>query len=491
MSDDLGDLIARLRTRAPRVVVIGDVILDRWLRGGVHRLSREAPVPVVEVGEPDDCAGGAANTAANLAALGASVQLLTVVGDDAEGRRLRHLLQEEGVDVSGVIVGSGDTASKTRIVADEQIMVRVDRGGREPLPRRDREHLREALSLIDPDDVLVVCDYDGGIFDETMIAALSRHRHPGTVIVDAHDLARWAPVRPDIVTPNHRETAALLGRPLPEGPARVAAVERAASEILSAAGCVSAVVTLDCEGTVAIERGGSTSRTHARPMPERQATGAGDTFAAALSVATALDAPLARAARFAQRAADLVVARPGTAICTLDELEAALADARHGDPRAPTTQDALREALAAERARGRTIVFTNGCFDVLHLGHTVHLQQAKELGDVLVVALNDDASVHRLKGPGRPVNPVEDRARVLQALGSVDHVVVFSEDSPVRLLEDLQPQIYAKGGDYTAEMLDETPVVRAYGGDVRILEFIPAHSTTEIVNRIAQGAPLR
>jgi rfaE bifunctional protein nucleotidyltransferase chain/domain len=173
-------------------------------------------------------------------------------------------------------------------------------------------------------------------------------------------------------------------------------------------------------------------------------------------------------------------------VCALSDLDAVVADGTA----VPGTLDhnALRAVLAHERAQGRTIVFTNGCFDLLHLGHTAHLRQAKQLGDVLVVALNDDASVRRLKGPSRPVTPIEDRARVLESLGSVDYVTVFAEDSPSALLADVRPDVYVKGGDYTPEMLEETAVVRAYGGQVRILDFIPAHSTTEIVARIAQRA---
>ncbi|MDX2376729.1 D-glycero-beta-D-manno-heptose 1-phosphate adenylyltransferase [Microbacterium sp. LRZ72] len=486
MGDDLRGILHLLRERPPRVVVAGDAILDRWLRGDVRRLSREAPVPVVDAAEPEECAGGAANTAVNLAALGASVRLIAAVGDDSDGERLLALLRRAGVDTSGVLVRPGATASKTRVVGDGQIVVRVDSGSGEELSARDRGRVREALTGVAGDETLLVCDYGAGLLDDSAVAALADAPRPAQLLVDAHDLGRWRPARPDVVTPNSGETSALLGRHLPQGAVRVAAVTDAAPHVLAASGAAAAVVTLDRDGTVVIDAAGRVHRTHAHPVPEHQATGAGDTFAAALAVATALGAELPRAAAFAQRAADVVVARPGTAVCTLDALEAAITGT--GAPRA-VGLEALRAALAEQS--GRTVVFTNGCFDVLHLGHTTHLQQAKALGDVLVVALNDDDSVRRLKGPGRPINPLEDRARVLEALGCVDHVVVFSEDSPSRLLAELRPQIYAKGGDYTAEMLEETPVVRSYCGEVRILDFIPAHSTTEVVNRIAQGAPLR
>jgi rfaE bifunctional protein kinase chain/domain/rfaE bifunctional protein nucleotidyltransferase chain/domain len=489
---DPSEIARRVRARPPRVLVVGDVILDRWLRGGVRRLSREAPVPVVEAAEQVDCPGGAGNAAANLAALGAHVRLIGEIGDDADGRAVRALLEQAGVDTSGLIVGDGrPTASKTRVVGDDQILVRVDRA-RPPRPEDHRpigEPLLDAI-IPAPDETLVICDYEGGLLDDRLARELSRRRPKARIVVDAHDVARWAPLRPDLVTPNAGEATTLLGRALPDGAARADALGDAAAEVLRAAGASAAIVTLDRDGTVLLEaRGGAaaaTHRTHARPAPEHQATGAGDTFVAAAAVALAVGAAPAAAADFAQRAADVVVARPGTAVCALSDLDAVVADGTA----VPGTldHDALRAVLAHERAQGRTIVFTNGCFDLLHLGHTAHLRQAKQLGDVLVVALNDDASVRRLKGPGRPVTPIEDRARVLESLGSVDYVTVFAEDSPSALLADVRPDVYVKGGDYTPEMLEETAVVRAYGGQVRILDFIPAHSTTEIVARIAQRA---
>jgi D-beta-D-heptose 7-phosphate kinase/D-beta-D-heptose 1-phosphate adenosyltransferase len=486
MTAPLDDLVDRLRAAAPPVTVVGEAILDRWQRGGAKRISREAPVPVVEVDgeEPEECPGGAANTAVNLASLGARVRLVTAIGDDADGRRLRQLVSQAGVDTSGFVVRTGSpTPSKTRILAGDQILVRVDHGVHEHLSVADRALLHERLREHDPESVLVVCDYGTGLLDAATIELLAGLPRPRTILVDAHDLRPWAALRPDLVTPNSVETELLLGRTLPAH-GRPEAVGAAARDVLTASGAAAAVVTLDTDGTVVLERGEPTHRTYARPAPEHQASGAGDTFAAALAAASAIGADLRAAAGFAQRAADVVVARPGTSVCTLADLTSDGSETGS----APLSPEQLRAALQAERLRGRTVVFTNGCFDVLHLGHTRHLRQAKDLGDILVVALNDDDSVRRLKGPGRPVNPLEDRVAVLESLGCVDYVTVFPEDSPVGLIAALEPDIYAKGGDYSPEMLEETAVVRAHGGEVRILEYIPAHSTTQIVNRIVTGA---
>jgi rfaE bifunctional protein nucleotidyltransferase chain/domain len=256
------------------------------------------------------------------------------------------------------------------------------------------------------------------------------------------------------------------------------------ARLLEAGGASGVVVTLDRDGTVVHSPEG-TSRTFARPAPESMANGAGDTFVAALTVALTCGEDLSEAARFAQLAADVVVRQPGTAVCTAEALTASVT----GGPRL-LDADALVAALDRERRAGRRLVFTNGCFDVLHLGHTSYLKQAKQLGDLLVVALNDDESVRRLKGPGRPINRAADRAGVIAELACVDYVTVFPTDTPIPLLERIRPDVYAKGGDYTPEMLQETAVVTGYGGTVRIVDYVSPHSTSSILARTRALAEL-
>lgn len=481
MADDFADILEFLAERPPHLTVIGDVILDRWVRGTARRLSREAPVPVVDIAEAEEAPGGAGNTAMNLASLGAAVRLIAAVGDDAEGLLVRQLLADAGVDVSGVIVRPGArTAVKTRIVGEDQLLVRADRRAHPPLTASDRSDLAAVATTVDATDAIFICDYDGGMFDPPL--TLPGIVRPPHLIVDAHDLRRWRSVRPDIVTPNAAETSTLIGAPLIGS--RADTVAALAERVVAEAGAASAVVTLDVEGTVVVEGGRAVARTTARPVAEQQASGAGDTFTAALAIAVALGADLARAAAFAQLAADVVVQRPGTAVCARADLERVLASPDDG----LLSSAELRAVIDRERAAGRRVVFTNGCFDLIHRGHTTHLRQAKELGDVLVVALNDDDSVRRLKGSGRPVNSLAERAAVLQALGCVDFVTSFAEDSPAALLEDLRPEVYAKGGDYTPEMLAEAAVVEGYGGEVRILDYLPERSTSGLVRRIAERA---
>ncbi|MDD7920110.1 D-glycero-beta-D-manno-heptose 1-phosphate adenylyltransferase [Actinomycetospora callitridis] len=485
------DLPARLAAVAPRVVVLGDAVLDQWLTGPSHRLSREAPVPVVEVDHTHGSPGAAANTAANLAALGARTEFVSVLGDDPDGATVREVLTGFGVGTTGVVTDpSRPTAAKRRVLADEALVARFDTSSREPLDADRRAAVHDALrAAVEGADAVVVCDYGGGILDDETVALVgSLLGAPGErgcrLVVDAHDPARWAPARPDVVTPNAGEAKLLLGREL-GGPDRVAAAEAAGPELRERSGAASVVVTLDRDGALLLPDDGSpTHRTFARPAPEANTCGAGDTFTAALALALAAGTPAATAVELAQAAADVVVGRPATSVCGTGELAERVAAAE-----GPLLDAAsLATIVHDQRVAGRRVVFTNGCFDVVHRGHVASLNQAKRLGDVLVVALNSDESVARLKGPERPLNPLADRAAVIGALSCVDHVTAFDADTPAELLDLLRPDVYAKGGDYTPEMLRETATVTAYGGRVVILEYLPDRSTTSLVDRIRSGS---
>ncbi|MBP3035618.1 D-glycero-beta-D-manno-heptose 1-phosphate adenylyltransferase [Arthrobacter sp. zg-ZUI100] len=478
-------LPGRLAGHAPRIAVIGDVMLDGWFSGTTDRFCREAPAPVVDLVRRDYAPGGAANTAMNLQALGARVRLAGLVGEDEAGERLRQLLGAAGIDLGLLASQPGArTATKYRILASDQVLLRLDDGGK-TVPPDAQDRLAAALpAWLADTDAVVVCDYGSGLLHGPVRDALAALAGGRLTVVDAHDPALWKALAPDVVTPNAQEAASLLGLRLGPDSDRAELLGSRGPDLLRAAGARAVVVTLDREGTVLLTEGGS-HRTWARPATEKQASGAGDTFVACLTVARAAGLPLSTAADLAQNAADIVVRRAGTSVCTTLDLElhlTALADTA-------LSPSELASRIAADRAAGKRIVLTNGCFDVLHRGHTRYLNQAKALGDVLVVALNGDASVTRLKGPGRPINPVHDRAGVIAALSCVDYVTVFDTDTPIPLIEALRPDIYAKGGDYSPEMLQETPVVRACGGTVRILDYVPDHSTSAVVQRIraAQG----
>lgn len=463
-----------------RCVVVGDAVLDRWLAGSASRVSREAPVPVVDVAEERESPGGAANAAANAASLGAHVMFVSVVGDDEQGRRLTEHLQFYGVDTSTVVRAEGRTTTKTRLMAGGHPVARFD--GATPtrtVPRGRNGALAQALERALQDaDVLIVSDYGGGVLDGPA-RDLVRRWHGGPVIVDAHDLAQWRDVKPYAMTPNFAEAVRLLGEAPAADQDRSQWLARNSVRMLAAARVPVLAVTIDTEGAVLLQRDASPIHV-ATPFgdaDDSRTVGAGDAFTAAFALALGTGASPAVAAELGSMAASLTVRTPGTGVCSREDLivEASgpLLDA-----------DRLAQVVASHRRSGRRIVFTNGCFDVLHRGHVTYLREARAMGDVLIVALNDDASVARLKGDGRPVNSLEDRAAVLDALGSVDHLVAFSEDSPRRLIELVRPDVYVKGGDYSLDMVPEASLVHALGGRVRILSYVPDRSTTALIQRM-------
>ena len=497
-----GALPARLAAERPAILVIGDVMLDGWWSGSIERFCREAPAPVVDVTSRDFAPGGAANTAMNLAALGARVSVAGIIGADDAGATLRRKLESAGIDVRHLHTHPEMvTTTKIRISSGGQVMLRIDDSA-VIVPADALAALAVAVrAAVGHQDAVLVCDYGKGVLADPVRAALqaalageeayraggngvdTAGRRPLTV-VDAHDPRPWSVLKPDLATPNAQEAARLLDVHLTDGPGRIATVTGHRDALLAATGAGSVVVTLDRDGTVLFSADGSSHRTWARPAAEKQASGAGDTFVAALTLAKSVGLPLTASLDLAQAAADVVVHQPGTSVCSTAQLSrhlASFADTALG-------ADELIQQVAAHRAQGQQIVLTNGCFDVLHSGHTRYLNQAKQLGDVLVVALNSDESVRRLKGPGRPINPGADRAAVIAALSCVDYVTIFDSATASPLIRQLQPDVYAKGGDYTPEMLAETEAVEEYGGRVAILDYVAERSTSAVVRRIRDGA---
>ncbi|MEV5409000.1 D-glycero-beta-D-manno-heptose 1-phosphate adenylyltransferase [Thermopolyspora sp. NPDC052614] len=466
-----------------KVVVVGDVMLDSWLQGPATRMAQEAPVPVVSVERSEDAPGGAANTAVNLAALGANVHMLGVVGDDPPGALLTRVLRRHGV--TGLLKGDRRTAVKRRIMAGHQLVARYDEEDRSPIPDDLARRLIDRLRRLAPRaDVVVACDYGAGVCTEAVRAALCGLP---LLVVDAHDVRPWADCRPTAILPNFAEVSRLLGDGAPAGNGaaghadRIGFLTRSSQRILDSARADIVVTTLDGEGTLLHRRGRQPYRTYAVPAPDHMSTGAGDTFTAAFALGLAAGGTPEESADLGQAAARVVVRRPGTAACTRHELIQELGSGGLAVP-----PDILVKKVAEHREQGDRVVFTNGCFDVLHRGHVACLEEARSLGDVLIVAVNADASVARLKGPDRPINACEDRVAVLAALDCVDYVVVFDEDDPGELIRLVRPDVYVKGGDYHPDLLPEAELVRALGGTVRVLEYVPDRSTTAIVNRIRE-----
>ena len=467
-----------------RVLVVGDAMLDSYLVGDAERLSREAPVPIVAVERHEDAPGGAANAAANLAALGADIRLLSVVGDDPQGNRLRTALGERGVGVEAVIGDPNrDTLAKERVVAGGQMLVRLDRGSVTPMSTRTTAELcRRLEKLHGLCDGVLISDYGYGVAADALVGLLVelQEQERRLLVVDAKEPERFARLHPDATKPNYAEAIRLLGARSVDLARRPEQVAAGAHRILDRCGARMAAVTIDSDGCVLLEHGQEPYRTYTRPTINSRAAGAGDTFAAALTLALSSGATGQEAVESAQAAAAIAVGEDGTTTCTGTRLVQELS---HGaDALTPLEEVASR--VDALRRRGKRIVFTNGGFDILHRGHVSYLSRAKALGDVLVVGLNTDEGVRRLKGLGRPINSLEDRASVLSALSCVDAIVPFAEGTPEQLIGRLRPDLYVKGGDYALEDLPERAAVEAHGGSVEILPLVEERSTTSIIDRI-------
>ena len=468
--------------RERRVLVVGEAMLDAYLRGTSRRLCQEAPVPIVSVEARDLTPGGAANTAANVVALGGQAELVSAVGDDAEADSLLAAIDGTSAGRSGVVrVPGRSTLAKQRVMAGSQLVVRFDQGTTTDIPQWAEDRLVDELRSRWRDcDVVAISDYAYGVLTPRVLAAMARLQEYSSrvVVVDAKDLRRFRGLGVTAVKPNLGQALEFL-EPADNGGGRVEQAERAAERVLDATGAHIVALTMDVDGAIVVERGRSSYRTYARPASNIGSAGAGDTFVAALSLALASGAHTPAAAELASRAAARVVEKPRTSTCSAPELRASF-----------STGDKILEGGRVEetagllRRQGSRIVFTNGCFDILHRGHITYLNRAKALGDVLIVGVNSDASVARLKGPSRPINTLEDRVEVLAALSSVDHVVAFDEDTPEQLIETIKPDVFAKGGDYTIEMLPEASVVEANGGAVQILPFVEDRSTSGIIDRI-------
>jgi D-beta-D-heptose 7-phosphate kinase/D-beta-D-heptose 1-phosphate adenosyltransferase len=463
------------------VMVLGDVILDRHLHGHVRRISPEAPVPVVELVREDHTPGGAGNVAATLSGLGCRVTLAGLVGADLEEAQLRAALRSKGVERLALLQRTGlTTISKTRILSDsQQQLVRLDRDGdRAAFAAVAAELLERILPLIDDQAAVVLADYDKGVVTPAAArAVIGRCRERGIpCVVDPKKPDFTVYAQATVVTPNLMEAERAVGRPL----AGDDAVGRAAAALREALDLHAALITRGPEGmTLSTPEG--TTHIAAEVRHVADVTGAGDTVAAVLAAGLGSGWAMAEACRLANTAAGIAVSHPGVYMVHADEL----AVAWKGQSPKILNRDAASRRLVEARRRGRKVIFTNGCFDILHAGHLACLEGAKRLGDLLVVGLNSDASVRGLKGASRPVIGEENRASLLAGLLCVDIVVVFDEPTPAALIEQLAPDVLVKGGDYGVDQIAGADFVRRRGGQVVVLPLVQGLSTSAILARSA------
>ena len=466
--------------RNAKVLVVGDVMLDKYIWGEVERISPEAPVPVVRAALQDERPGGAANVAMNLAGLGACVTVRGFGGGDPEQERLESLLAEAGVEPLLTTVGGSPTTTKLRILAGNQQIMRLDTevGGAHS-GAFYQELLKHTLESLSDFSVVVLSDYAKGVLTEDVCQALiSRARQFSIpVLVDPKNPS-FAPYRgATVICPNRKELSVATG----ELSGNLDGLLAAAQAMLPSLGVKAMAVTLGEKG-IAVLR--ANSRLHA-PAVVRQVydvSGAGDTVIAVLALAMACGMEMETAVQIANIAAGIVVGRIGTVPIQREELLGALSQEitlPMDDKLLPL--DGLLSRIASWRSAGQRVVLTNGCFDLLHVGHISLLEQARRKGDRLIVALNSDSSVRRVKGAPRPIVGQSERAKILAALSAVDAVVIFNESTPLKLIATIRPDILVKGGDYTEENVVGAGEVRAWGGRVELIPLVEGVSTTRLI----------
>jgi D-beta-D-heptose 7-phosphate kinase/D-beta-D-heptose 1-phosphate adenosyltransferase len=461
-----------------RVLVVGDLMLDRYWIGPTSRISPEAPVPVVRIRKDETRPGGAANVALNVAALGATTALLGVVGEDEAARLLADETRANGIDAHFIASARAPTITKLRVLSRNQQLIRLD--FEEPLGEVggfDAAALRARFGeALETHDVVVLSDYGKGTLHDIASLVRAARAQGRRVLIDPKG-SDWQRYRgATLLTPNLSEFEAIVGI-CPSDDELVARGEALCRDLELDA----LLVTRSEQGMTLLVPGEAPLHVPAAAREVFDVTGAGDTVIATLAAALAAGATLARACVLANAAAGIVVGRLGTATVTRAELQHVLAGplAQGG----VVDEAALLGAVAAARGAGRRIVMTNGVFDVLHVGHARYLEAARRLGDLLIVAVNDDASVQRLKGPSRPLNRLADRMALLAALRCVDYVVPFTEDTPARLIAAVLPDLLVKGGDYRPEQIAGFDAVTASGGQVRVLPFHDGYSTTGLIDK--------
>lgn len=469
-----------------RVLVVGDAMLDAYVEGSAARLCREGPVPVLEQATEQHAPGGAANTAANLQALGADVVFVGLVGVDRTADDLRAALGACGVDGRWLVEDRDcSTMRKTRVLANDQYVVRYDQGEtRQCSPGGLAQVVARVGDAVPRCDAVVIADYGYGTVTGEVITRLRelRRYRPACLVVDAKFPARFALAGATMLTPDFREAwsaVAPAGEPIPAQ--TPAAAEQVGRRLLEVTDAEQIAITLAGDGVVLLDRSGAAIHLPTHPVPHAGDVGAGDSFTAATALSLAAGAWPRQAVQIGIDAAGIAVTRRRTAIVTHQELLRRVSLAEHSPGQ---SLKALAAIVDANRHAGRTIVFTNGIFDILHAGHVQILQRAKALGDILIVGVNSDASTRRLKGRARPINNERDRAALVSALDSVDYAIVFDEDNPADLIRALRPHFHVKGGDYTADAMPEADAAREVGARIEILSLVDGRSTSNVIRKI-------
>jgi D-beta-D-heptose 7-phosphate kinase/D-beta-D-heptose 1-phosphate adenosyltransferase len=470
-----------------KVVVIGDAILDHYLIGSVDRISPEAPVPIINFSAEHHTLGGSANVAQCAEALGAKVELISIVGNDPEGNRLKAMASDLGIHTERILVDfTRPTTSKTRIVAGNQHVARIDREHCQQLPEVLQHRLATEIEhATQHADVVILADYAKGVLTTLVCQAAIKAARDKPSVVDPKGLNWGRYSGATVIKPNAKEAEAVSGSRI-QSDEEAAIVGRRISQDLQAA---HVMITMGPQGAVLVARANGQNHASTMRFPSRarevfDVTGAGDTVAATLGVALAGGASMAQAAWLANAAAGVCVSRFGTGSVSQRDIISAVDDqSLQSTTKVVSRPDALRLAMKL-KSQGKRLAFTNGCFDLLHIGHVTLLEKSRSEADALFVGVNSDESVRRLKGSSRPIQHESDRARILAGQGCVDAVVLFDEDTPYELIQALRPDVITKGAEYSRkEDVVGWDIVERSGGTVRLLDMIEGHSSTRLIDR--------
>lgn len=467
-----------------KILVVGDAILDTYIYGTTDRICREAPVPVFNAEEEKYSCGGAANTAINLSALGAETYYLTVLGKDSNAHELLNVLQKNKVHCEFILRDkTRKTIAKKRAIALSNIILRLDEGTVTDINEDlEEELLKNILTVSDFVDAILFSDYGFGVITDSLIKSLqsftSSFEKP--VLVDSKNLTRFKILHPDVVKPNYEEAFQLLDLAKISKNKRAQQVMKNAEVLLTKTGAENITVTLDDDGVVLIRKGKKPYCVDCIPRDSKNTIGAGDTFISALTLALASKLKMETCVEIAAAAAAIVVQKDGTTGCTNVELKSYF----NPVPKYISGNEELLNIIRELRKKGKKIVFTNGCFDLIHKGHIALLDKAREAGDVLIVGVNNDDSARKVKGTDRPVNTLEDRIAVLAGLQSIDYLISFAEERPLQLIKIVHPDVFVKGSDYTETSIPEMPLLKKLGCEVKIIKSLKHISTTDIIQRI-------
>ena len=468
-----------LKESKPNILVVGDLMIDHYLWGSCERISPEAPVQVVDIAKETTVLGGAGNVINNLNALGANVSVSSVMGDDENGKELIGMLNAIGVDSQNIITQEGrKTSKKSRVIAVSQQILRYDKESKDSISESSVKKILDALSTtISSFDMVILSDYGKGVLTDALcqgVISLAK-KSDVKVLVDpkGSDFSKYRGAY--LLTPNKKEAVLATGIDINDAKS----LEKALLQLKSECDLGISLITLSEDGIATYDKKVEVFPTVAKEVFD--VTGAGDTVIASIAFALSAGKNIQDTAAFANLAAGVVVGKIGSATVSIEEIEEYEASLHKStsDAHIKSFED-INRLVERCRANGKKVVFTNGCFDILHVGHVKYLQIAKSFGDILIVGLNSDESVSRLKGPTRPVNIAEDRAYLLAALEAVDFVVPFAEDTPYDLIKMIGPDVLVKGGDYEGKSVVGTE----FAGELKLVEFVDGKSTTKTIEKI-------